>query len=356
MFIHLYGMNLLNLFLFFMPVAGLSFYACTIGCGLVLAAAGAAGLVFIRPWLRFLPLRVFLILSAAVWACAAFLTAYGSSDDWAAAGVLFLGIFPFPALLTVPVNFIFSSRHPAPAKACCLGLFSSAAMICVIPFQMIFAYFPGPAIVLLFSMMTVCSVRLPGSGGRSHADMMCRRSRRSVYCCFRIRAFTFLSSFCAAGPLSAIWTEKTADLPPILPLIAGAAAGPVLTAAVIAKKGIYAGSIFFIFLLELSSMGMAFAGKGLFIFSSVMAGAAFSSVFLACPAAAYYYLGLSSSLDDGTSSAACIMAGAAISHIFFRTYIPLIWSPVLSLCLTALSVVDFFIIFSAWRHRFVLLK
>ena len=40
MFIHLYGMNLLNLFLFFMPVAGLSFYACTIGCGLVLAAAG----------------------------------------------------------------------------------------------------------------------------------------------------------------------------------------------------------------------------------------------------------------------------------------------------------------------------
>ena len=150
--------------------------------------------------------------------------------------------------------------------------------------------------------------------------------------------------------------EKTADLPPILPLIAGAAAGPVLTAAVIAKKGIYAGSIFFIFLLELSSMGMAFAGKGLFIFSSVMAGAAFSSVFLACPAAAYYYLGLSSSLDDGTSSAACIMAGAAISHIFFRTYIPLIWSPVLSLCLTALSVVDFFIIFSAWRHRFVLLK
>lgn len=27
MFIHLYGMNLLNLFLFFMPVAGLSFYA-----------------------------------------------------------------------------------------------------------------------------------------------------------------------------------------------------------------------------------------------------------------------------------------------------------------------------------------
>lgn len=56
----------------FMPVAGLSFYACTIGCGLVLAAAGAAGLVFIRPWLRFLPLRVFLILSAAVWACSAF--------------------------------------------------------------------------------------------------------------------------------------------------------------------------------------------------------------------------------------------------------------------------------------------
>ena len=244
-----------------------------------------------------------------------FLTAYGSSDDWAAAGVLFLGIFPFPALLTVPVNFIFSSRHPAPAKACCLGLFSSAAMICVIPFQMIFAYFPGPAIVLLFSMMTVCSVRLPVPGDRSHADMMCRRSRRSVYCCFRIRAFTFLSSFCAAGPLSRHMDGKNSGSAANTPLIAGAAAGPVLTAAVIAKRG-YMQEAYSLYFSLSFLLWDGICRKRPFYFSSVMAGAAFSSVFLACPAAAYYYLGLSSSLDDGTSSAACIMAGAAISHIF----------------------------------------
>ena len=351
-------LNLINTILFFTPVSGLSLYAAMTGQSVILIISAFLGLVFIRPWLMFLPPRAFFILSSAVWVCSAFLMMFGSSYGLAGAGCTILGLFSLPALLVVPVCFVSGIYGRGYVRVSEPGIFFSILICLAVVYRVMIYRFTVPAICLSFFVMLMCSVRLCGLTPAMFSAECGHKTARARSCCLRLKASVFLSSFCAGTGPVIILTGNAPVLQTEIFFMSGLAAGPLVFAAIIRKKGIYPGVVLFIFLMELSSMAIVLPSvcASLFGLSSFIWGIVLSSVFVISPVIAYYFLGPSFSFDDIFSMTGCIAAGLLTSHAISGTDSPFLSAAGLAVCLIMVSVLNFFIIFSAWRHRFVLLK
>ena len=138
----------------------------------------------------------------------------------------------------------------------------------------------------------------------------------------------------------------------------GMAAGPAVSALVSGKKGVYSSSVLLIFLSELAIVSAGFYSSGGFMsaLGNFAFGASLSSLLVICPLMIYYMLGPAS--YNNNLGRICPFLPLGLMSLFpFSTVenSQLISSPAIFSILLIL-VISFFIIFSAWKHRFVLLK
>lgn len=124
------------------------------------------------------------------------------------------------------------------------------------------------------------------------------------------------------------------------------------------KKGVYSSSVLLIFLSELAIVSAGFYSSGGFMsaLGNFAFGASLSSLLVICPLMIYYMLGPAS--YNNNLGRICPFLPLGLMSLFpFSTVenSQLISSPAIFSILLIL-VISFFIIFSAWKHRFVLLK
>ena len=142
-------------------------------------------------------------------------------------------------------------------------------------------------------------------------------------------------------------------------LFGGLLIGPLLSGLFINRKGVYSGCVLLIFLTEVTIMCFGFEnGAPLFLRIGYTAvGAALGMLPILLPILTYYLYGPAEFSERLAQVLPAVPAGlSAVPLLTFARF----WDPLtvnyLTFAAMFLLMISFFIIFSAWKHRFVLLK
>ena len=197
----------------------------------------------------------------------------------------------------------------------------------------------------------------PASGRR-----LCRfrsRSARKVF--FYALIISFTMSF---GLFLAQYDAQSERLPAVsgaesVFLFGGLLIAPLLSGLFINRKGVYSGCVLLIFLTEVTIMCFGFEnGAPLFLRIGYTAvGAALGMLPVLLPILVYYLYGPSEFNERFAQVLPAIPAGLSAGPLLTLTqfFDPLTVN-YLTFAAMFLLMISFFIIFSAWKHRFILLK
>lgn len=309
-------------------------------------------------------------LSRAVWSLMAaftacygvFLTEFSSSVFWsyagsvlagaAAGGMLFIfpciaadllsckrTVFPFSAVWSISISMTFALR---------LSLAGSSYVLIILSFILLL---PGSRALKNISF--------------SQPEPVIKQDKRVVKKTAYIKAFALFTGICTALVLSMAAPEisgRQASSPetwlPVFLFAAGAATGPVILAFFAGKKGIFGSAILNIFLIETAVMCFSFYDKDSFLLMCgyLSLGLCLSSSVVICPLIAYYLFG-----PENYANRLCGIFKFLISGYWVILPVNFLEKPVFAfspavICTFILLLCSFFTVFSAWKHRLVLLK
>ncbi len=351
-------LNIIASSIYVLPAAGLGLAVCREGQTFLLAASAIPGIFLAKYCLEHLPFRPWLCLSASLWLLAFALIFSGGAPVFTYAGTVFLGLFSAGNFFILP-SLISLEESPGAHR---LSAAVSLTFIFLLPYAYMLTYYPFAAGAVSLAAMTAAAF---AAGEKPRLFTVCfaesagkKRRSRSESSRIYIFIFFFLAVFCAGITRS---FGSAGDYPQIVTdagIGAGLFAGAALTGFSASRQGIYGSGVFFIFITELAAMCSGLYSGDIFaVFCGEFAfGAVFSSAFVLAPSLTYYMLG-SVGYGRGLLFALVpIPAGLLASAPAVITGLPNNAVIPAAVFVLFLLIIDFFIIFSAWKHRFVLLK
>lgn len=355
--------NIIGLVLMLVPAMGFLFYANSVSDSLLITAAVAAGIPAGKAMYGSLSFRFWLCFVTVVSVYSVFIMAAFPNTAAAYIGAALLGLSVGSLVFILPPNITAGWFHNGKFKA--LGVAFSISILAAYPVVAMLNSAPLLALAAAGLMMVFASVCLLDKpsfinrgnflDGTGHA----RRTRRKLSLFFLLITLS-LSFACRIGYMALLEPDSfsfNAGRQSIL-IYLGMAAGPSAAAFLSDKKGAYSSSVFLIFLSELAIVCAGFYSGGGFMaaLGRFAFGASLSSLLVVCPMMIYYMMG-PASYNSNLGRVSFFLPLGLMLLFPLKTVeeSELLSTPAIFLILLAL-VVSFFIIFSAWKHRFVLLK
>ncbi len=363
--------NILGLLLVISPLVGFlcidhSFFL-SLGflCGL------AAGVPLALRCYDLLPFRLWTGMHVLLSCYGFFLFSYWENGSFAVLGTFLTGLGCGGLALILPANLIVSWFRFS--KTLLLGLVWSGAFVLGLLWKILLERITYPALLSAGGLMLIGVLLFlerpprflmqnglqpsPASGQR-----LCRFRSRSAR---KVFFYTLIISFALGFGLFLAQDGAQTERLPAAPamgsvfLSGGLLIGPLLSGLFINRKGVYSGCVLLIFLTEVTIMCFGFEnGAPLFLRIGYTAvGAALGMLPVLLPILTYYLYGPA---EFSTRLAQVLPAvPAGLSAVPLLTVVPFL-DPLtvnyLTFAAMFLLMISFFIIFSAWKHRFVLLK
>lgn len=355
--------NIIGLIFLLIPSIGFLFYSSSVSSPFLLMASITLGIPSGRILYSRLSFSFWLCFMTIVCSYSIFIQAYFPATTAAYAACALLGFCSGGLLFILPPNITAGWFYTNKFQT--LGIIFSAAILSAFPFVAFLRENPALVIVVSSLFMIFASVFLLdkpvfiNSGNFLDGTGHIKRSRFKLSLFFLLITFS-LGFACRIGYMA--WPGmgqlgfQLSDQKLFIYL--GMTAGPAVSALVSGKKGVYSSSVLLIFLSELAIVSAGFYSSGGFMsaLGNFAFGASLSSLLVICPLMIYYMLGPAS--YNNNLGRICPFLPLGLMSLFpFSTVenSQLISSPAIFSILLIL-VISFFIIFSAWKHRFVLLK
>lgn len=363
--------NILGLVIVISPLAGFlcidySFFL-SLGflCGLIAGVPLAFGCY------TQLPFRLWTCLYVLLSCYGFFLFSYWENGFFAAAGTFLSGLGCSGLAFILPANLIVSwFRY---SKTLLLGAVFSGAFALGFLWKILLERFTYPALaaagcfmllgILLFLerpprfLLQEENQPSPASGRRLSRFHL--RSTRKVFFYTLIICFALGFGLFLAQSVPSPNRIPAADTDRPLFLFCGLMTGPLLSGLFMNRKGVYSGCILLIFLTEVTIMCFGFENRTFLLLQTgyFAVGAALGILPVLLPILTYYLYGPSEFSRRLAQVLPAVPAGFVILPLL--TCLKLTDPLTLNYLIFAamfLLMISFFIIFSAWKHRFVLLK
>ena len=362
--------NILGLIIVISPLAGFLcidhslFLSPGFLCGLIVGVPLALGCYTL------LSFRLWTILYVLLSCYGFFLFVYWQNGLAAAAGACLAGLGYGGLALIMPANLIVSWFRFS--KTMLFGIVWSGAFAIGLLWKILLERHTYPALLAAGALMllgVICFLeRPPQCLLQNGLQPSPASSRRLSYCRHRSTCKLFCYTLIVSFALSFAFFLVTSSRDALLQIsgfsvfeaiFPGLAAGPLCTARFIERKGVYSGCVLLIFLTEITIMCFGFETPSLWSFhlGSLALGAALTLLLTLLPILVYYLYGPT----EFTERLAQVLLAFPIGLL----PIPLLAEAALLDPLTVnyltfavmfLLMISFFIIFSAWKHRFILLK
>lgn len=363
--------NILGLVIVISPLAGFLcidysfFLSLSFLCGLI------AGIPLALGCYTLLPFRLWTCLYVLLSCYGFFLFLYWENGFFASAGIFLNGLGCGGLAFILPANLVVSwFRY---SKTLLLGAVFSGAFALGSLWKILLERFTYPALsaagcfmllgILLFLerppqfLLQTEAQPSPASGRRLSRFYL--RSTRKVF------FYTLIVCFALGFGLFLVQSAPAADKLPAVPaarpffLFCGLITGPLLSGMFINRKGVYSGCILLIFLTEVTVMCFGFESGTFPVLQTgcFAAGAALGMLPVLLPILTYYLYGPAEFSRRLAQVLPAVPAGFAVIPLLARMRLtdPLTVNYLIFAAMFLLMI-SFFIIFSAWKHRFVLLK
>lgn len=358
--------NIIGLFFILVPVFGFMFSANSEETFPVLLLSSVIGIPIARSFYNCLSFRFWLCFAGLMANYAMFLSVYWKNTPIEYIGSVLLGASAGGLLFVLAPNIIVGWFRIN--KTLMFGFVLSLSVFFGFGFAFLLAFRPFAAILCSVILMTASSVVFlekpvlinfeEDMSQSSHA-----RKSRVKSCLFFLFIAVSVAVVCRIGYMDVLYSIGSVsafsyeESGPLL-IHGGMVLGPALVSLFTDKKGIYSGCILLLFLSEISVMSVGFyktdtfmAYVGCFVF-----GALLTSAPIICSLLTYYLLGpacfnqnLCRIMVFFPLGLASLLLMKNVEYAAFQSY------PVI-LGTLAMLVVGFFTVFSAWKHRLVLLK
>lgn len=358
--------NISGLLLIFVPSAGFVFSHGFLLENAVFAASLVAGVLCESILYRIFSLPLWLSFNISLFAFAALTITYFPGSAASYISYMLLGFCSGGIIFILPPNIIMGWFFYDKART--MGYVISIGIVLSLFFSYLFNSAPALFIIVSFISMVLSSLIIIKAPPHITVDVFLdgtkhnkkSRIKLSVFFFFIFLSLTFsyiigYKSVPSAFNISVISAQSSINS--ILTVLS-LAAGPLLSSFFANKKGIYAGSVLLIFLSELSVMCAGFHSSGTFMYyiGCIAFGAAVSSSLVICPLCIYYMMGCSSYNKNLGIISSSMLLGAALLLPFGSAGNMEFLSSQSVISVLFILAVSFFTIFSAWKHRLVLLK
>lgn len=274
-------------------------------------------------------------------------------------GLILLGICEGSLIFILPANVIIGWFHIN--KTAVMGTVLSLSILGSFPFLKWLSASGnialGTALLLMFgaSIFVVEKPVLINFGNCFKESKHIKKNRLKLSLFFMFSAF-------AAG---VVWRMEQSNLNAAvwglekeLWMFAGLIIGPAAVALFTNKKGVYSSSVLMIFLSELSVMCAGFYSSDnlMSVLGCLAFGAVVSSTMVVCPLMVYYLMGPSRYNYHIGKVALFMPIGLSLAFPLQNLSDSQVTSYPLMLGTLFVLVLSFFVIFSAWKHRLVLLQ
>lgn len=367
-----YTRNITGLILLISPLVGFLFIDFNFTLSMVFLCALAAGMVLAAVCYDYLNFRLWTCLFCIAAAAGAFLLHSGpaaaggdvsASSLW---GMAFLGFYGGGLFSIVPSNIIINWFRAS--KAVLTGAVFGLSIVLGTVFGIFmerytyFALFLGLASMLSGALLFLQQPPLFLGSPINFGGKTFESGKRSL----TVKVFLFILSVSFVSGLALFNPPEKAAfdffVSPHQIFILGLAAGPLLAGLISELKGIYSSFIFIIFLAEFSVFSPDMGSGGwLRYIHGFFCGLCPSAAAAVIPIAVYYIYGprgyngclgkVWPSLPLGLAAAGFVSRYAQITGSA-----ALLSHQAYAILLTVLLAACFFTIFSAWKHRFILLK
>lgn len=174
---------------------------------------------------------------------------------------------------------------------------------------------------------------------------------------FKLIVFFLIISFSTSATFALLFTQSS-HVNFYKFLLLGAIAGPIFSLIFVRQKGAYSGCVLLIFMSEIalicSSLYNDYYAAN--ILSHCFLGSSLTSTLFLCPIITYYLRGQINFIKALPSMLLTVFFGLLLANPLFLLPKELLCSNTFVLSTISLLVASFFTVFSAWKHRLVLLK
>lgn len=358
--------NIIGLFFILAPALGFVFSANSEETFPVLLLSSVIGIPIARSFYNCLSFRFWVCFTGLVANYAMFLSVYWKNTPIEYIGSILLGASAGGLLFVLAPNIIVGWFRIS--KTLVFGLVFSLSALFGFGFASLLAFRPFVAILCSVILMLLSSmvfldepILINFEENMSHSSHA--RKSRVKSCLFFLFIAVSVAVVCRIGYMDVLYSigsvySLSYDKAGILLIHGGMVLGPALVALFTDKKGIYSGCILLLFLSEISVMSVGFYKTGTFMayVGCFVFGALLTSAPIICSLLTYYLLGpaafhqnLCRVMIFFPLGLASLLLMTNVEYVAFESYPVVIGT-------LAMLVVGFFTVFSAWKHRLVLLK
>ena len=360
--------NITGLILVISPLVGFLYIDYNFTLSMVFMCALATGVFLGSSCYELLNFRLWTSL-ASIASCMGALLLHTDSITSQAAGICFIGLYAGGLAAIVPANLLTSWFRAS--KTLLAGAVYGISVIAGAFIGYFMERYTYSSVIFSLIMMltgTLIFLQKPPLFLTSPVPCEDRRfvcGKRAV----TIKLFFFVLAASFAAGLTLFRPESDSigslNISRDVILTLGLASGSFLTGLLSEYKSAYGGCILVIFLAELSvfNFGGIHSTPAIYI-SSLACGMCLSAITVIIPIAVYYIYGpqgynsclpkVWAALPSGLATACAVRS--FYSNCVTDTSSAIISQQTASVCLMAMLVACFFTIFSAWKHRFILLK
>ncbi len=358
--------NALGIILIFVPVAGFLFSLNRQLINPVFIIPLIAGILCESILYRIFSMSVWLSLNTSFFAFSALTITYFPGSAASYISYILLGFCSGGFIFILPPNAIIGWFFFDKAKS--IGSIISIGIILACAAAYFFTVNPALSVVVSFISMVISSLIIVKTPPNITVDIFLDGTKHNKKNRIKLSVFFFLISLSLTFAYRAGYTSAFGDFDEsaalsensfnIILTIISIALGPALSALFADKKGIYGGTVMLIFLSELSVMCMGFYSSSSIMgyIGNIAFGMAISSTLVICPLSVYYIMGSSSYNKNLGTISTFIPLGAAFLLPYGGLSSEELFSIQSVISILFILVVSFFTIFSAWKHRLVLLK
>lgn len=358
--------NILGLLLIFVPSAGFIFSHSFLLSNAFFVVSLVIGILCESMLYRIFSLPLWLSFNISFFAFSALTITYFPDNAAAYISYVLLGFCSGGLIFILPPNIIIGWFFYDKART--MGYVTSIGILLSLLSSFLFNTAPALFTIISFISMVFSSLIIIQSPPHITVDVFLDGTRHNKKNRLKLSAFFFLISLSLTFAyiigydsvsfifnFSAVSAKSSVN--GILTVLS-MAAGPVVSSMFINKKGIYAGSVLLIFLSELSVMCAGFYSSRTFMsyIGCIAFGAAASSSMVICPLSVYYMMGCSSYNKNLGVISSFMPLGSAFLLLYNNAGSEDFLSSQSVISVLFILAVSFFTIFSAWKHRLVLLK
>lgn len=358
--------SFIGLILILSSTLSLVFYSQSSVTSAIILCALAAGCPFAGACFEIVPFRSWLILEASVVSYGFFIMNYWGESVPGYIGALLLGFGAAGLIFILPAN-ITAEWLDFTGPAILGTIISASIALSLLPGALLKASSSAgiAANLAIMLLAAIFMLHKPVYLNREALNPLprVRVKNRIKICLFFMMIFCSAAVVCKTNYDSVIHDAGLVSFlsepaSPAFFMNLGLILGPAVTGLLISKKGIYSSCILLIFLSELSALGAGFYKDDFFVGSAghLAFGALFSSGFVVCSILIYYIFGPGCYNRIFSRTVFFIPFGlAAVIPLSLYEGTEISSQPVIIATLLLLAM-SFFIIFSAWKHRLIILK